>query len=1022
MKYFNKRFLLALYFFSIGLGSYASHIAGGDISYNYVGNNKYVVCLNLFIDCSSSSSLIPTTGNIKIDGSCGSASYSLPKQVGTGVEVSQLCASQIISSSCNGGTLPGMKRWTYCDTLQLDTTCDYTITWESCCRNGLIINLDAPDLAGFHLSATINHSVNGNEPNNSPAFQADPIPYVCLGTPVNYSYQVIEKDGDSLVFSMIDPQGTATSPAQFIAPFSVSDPFGGNTTSINPVTGVLSFTPISQGAFVVSVLVEEYRNGVLIGTTLRDIQYIVQVCTNTPPQANQGHITNVSGGAVATDSLTIELCEGKSFKFDAIFNDPDATDTVNVTSNLTSVLPGASIVVTGINPVKATVSWVAPVGSSGLNNDFTITISDHTCPVPGKQYTTYHVHVLPATTIKPHSPIICGDQSVVLNAKAGTVFNWKFLNGSSVPVNASFSCNPCASAIAKPTVTTTYIVESNLSSSCKNIDTVTVTVVPIFNYTISQSSLTSCLNDTILLNITTNPSSSGFIYKWSPTAHLNNNNNDTNSVILTAPGNYQYYVSMLSPSGCLRKDTVVIKANSAPDVTARGLGPICYGESIELATRIESPSVCGLYLGTCNGGISNVSIGNNSTTNSTTSYPSPFGNYYRNAKHQFLYTANELNAAGLHKGLINGISFKIKTVAATTVSNNFTIKMGCTLLNEFSATTLEFDNTAYSQVFNPKPLNAVVGVNSIDFDSPYSWDGVSNLVIEMCMGANPTTSIPNHLFFYTPTSFNSCIYSRNDDASNTVCAQLVAPAFAGGVSKNRPNIVFSTCKVNVDTANYVYKWTPSAGLSNDTLKNPIAKPDQTTTYFLSITDKVFGCVDTAQVTLTVVPKEVSFTQDTTTGAIPLIINFTNTSSPSLISYHWDFGDGKTFDAVTNSSTTHTYEIPGTYQVFLAGTNALGCTDTARIEIKALLADLIIPNVFTPNNDSQNDVFKIATPGIVTFKAVIFNRWGKKEFEWTDPNNGWDGKGAPEGVYYYVINAEGVDGQKFAKNGNITLAR
>ena len=211
-------------------------------------------------------------------------------------------------------------------------------------------------------------------------------------------------------------------------------------------------------------------------------------------------------------------------------------------------------------------------------------------------------------------------------------------------------------------------------------------------------------------------------------------------------------------------------------------------------------------------------------------------------------------------------------------------------------------------------------------------------------------------------------------------------------------------------------------MSNATIKNPVANPLVTTTFDLTITDNVHGCVDTSQVVITVLPREVSFTQDTTSGGIPLTVNFANTSSPNLVSYHWDFGDGKTFDDVTNSSPTHVFETPGTYIVVLSGVNAIGCSNTASVEINALLSDLTIPNVFTPNNDTKNDVFKVAAPGIVSFNGVIFNRWGKKEFEWTDPNNGWDGKGAPEGVYYYVIKAEGVDGQKFAKNGNITLAR
>ena len=68
------------------------------------------------------------------------------------------------------------------------------------------------------------------------------------------------------------------------------------------------------------------------------------------------------------------------------------------------------------------------------------------------------------------------------------------------------------------------------------------------------------------------------------------------------------------------------------------------------------------------------------------------------------------------------------------------------------------------------------------------------------------------------------------------------------------------------------------------------------------------------------------------------------------------------------------------------------------------------------------MFRIDLPGLESFSGVIFNRWGKKMYEWTDPSNGWDGKNCKDGVYYYVIKGKGVDGQDYNEQGHITLAR
>jgi len=82
-----------------------------------------------------------------------------------------------------------------------------------------------------------------------------------------------------------------------------------------------------------------------------------------------------------------------------------------------------------------------------------------------------------------------------------------------------------------------------------------------------------------------------------------------------------------------------------------------------------------------------------------------------------------------------------------------------------------------------------------------------------------------------------------------------------------------------------------------------------------------------------------------------------------------------------------------------------------------ISNILLPNVFTPNFDSINDVFKPILDEIVEMDFSIFNRYGNLVFETTRVNGFWDGRttsGEPckDGVYFCVLNATGIDGKKY----------
>lgn len=92
------------------------------------------------------------------------------------------------------------------------------------------------------------------------------------------------------------------------------------------------------------------------------------------------------------------------------------------------------------------------------------------------------------------------------------------------------------------------------------------------------------------------------------------------------------------------------------------------------------------------------------------------------------------------------------------------------------------------------------------------------------------------------------------------------------------------------------------------------------------------------------------------------------------------------------------------------------------------SNLQMPNAFSPNGDGINDIYKAKSgyKSLVEFHAYIFNRWGQKLFDWTDPAEGWDGtyngKPVKDGVYFVLVKAKGADGKTYNIKKDVNLLR
>ena len=122
---------------------------------------------------------------------------------------------------------------------------------------------------------------------------------------------------------------------------------------------------------------------------------------------------------------------------------------------------------------------------------------------------------------------------------------------------------------------------------------------------------------------------------------------------------------------------------------------------------------------------------------------------------------------------------------------------------------------------------------------------------------------------------------------------------------------------------------------------------------------------------------------------------------------------------SDSTEVSNFTSPGVYKFVF--TNANGCADSVAITVTA--ANIVIPNIFTPNNDGKNDFFEIA--GLDSFpgsQLLIFNRWGNEVYQADNYLNTWNGSGLAEGTYYYILNRKEHNGSNTAFKGWVFLKR
>jgi len=287
----------------------------------------------------------------------------------------------------------------------------------------------------------------------------------------------------------------------------------------------------------------------------------------------------------------------------------------------------------------------------------------------------------------------------------------------------------------------------------------------------------------------------------------------------------------------------------------------------------------------------------------------------------------------------------------------------------------------------------------------YTWTPITGL---SAINGSTVSAAPGATTVYTITgSFGICTSTQTTTVtvntppvvavnSETICSGQAVVLNASGASS--------------------YAWAPSTGLSSSTGATVQASPGATVVY--TVTGTSSGCPATATATLLVHPAAsaaISASNFTITNADPISILTASGGN----TFNWIGQNNFTDMLQVSPQQTSTYCVEVSENGF--------CPDTACVTIFAEIKSVLsFPNVFTPNGDGDNDRFYFPYSNLRTFQVAIYNRWGIKVFETSSPDksNGWDGKingtSAADGVYSYVLHAEGLDGQRYEKAGFITL--
>lgn len=370
---------------------------------------------------------------------------------------------------------------------------------------------------------------------------------------------------------------------------------------------------------------------------------------------------------------------------------------------------------------------------------------------------------------------------------------------------------------------------------------------------------------------------------------------------------------------------------------------------------------------------------------------------------------------------------------------NYTVNALAPCPNDFATMTITVDPcTGPTAIISASTTNVCAG-QSIIFNNASTGTNVDTWVWSFGSGSPGTANTPgpHSVIFPTPGTFNVWLQVSDDFGIDDTTIQITvipcsSPTAAFAISDN--TICPNDCIVYVNNTNTVgpttYQWTFNGGApSSSTSANPgpvcYSTPGTYTTTLVATNNFGTGTYSqniTVQSMPTITAAGSAILQPGETATI------TATASEGTITWSWSPNtQGDILDCTVSDCSVAEVSpvITTTFQA--TTTTSEGCTSSSSVIIfMEYLANIGVPNSFSPNDDGKNDVLYVKGVGITDMIFRVYNRYGQMVFESLKQSLGWDGayKGELENsaTFVYTLEYTLVDGTTGKTNGNITLIR
>ncbi|WLD24102.1 T9SS type A sorting domain-containing protein [Flavobacterium dauae] len=454
-------------------------------------------------------------------------------------------------------------------------------------------------------------------------------------------------------------------------------------------------------------------------------------------------------------------------------------------------------------------------------------------------------------------------------------------------------------------------------TSCNSGRTeVKVTVEPKPAFELSTDMVTSCAGgNSEVVTITTNLG--GYdTFVWTPSTGVSGD--EVNGWTFNTTQEQEYVLSASQSNGiCEHLKTVRVFASEIPqaDATLASSYDLCKNEVAELKVLEAIPA--------------DATIGMPTTTTSATSEMSAYVYSEVYSKQQYIYSAAELIAQGVTvAGYIDELSFETINSGASLTSTEYTVKMMLTPNTTFGTTNFETGNfvTVFSRTNHPHTFQ---GLQTMTLDSPFYWDGQSNILIEITQEGGATTGTNNAQTYYNTVAGNNVgIYTTSETDPDPL---------TGTVTNDRLNVKFGLTQAKVT-------WSPATNLYLDaaTTVQYISGTDAATVYVISsgTMNQIYNATITAP---TGCEAAIPVTINVTDVATPVVQNQTFCQTTPVSNIVVTGGTGSTtynfYDSATATTPVTTVSKTGTYYVEAVQ----GDCKSTRVAFAVTITTLTMPN-------------------------------------------------------------------------------